>query len=547
MSARDARRSTPARRAAFEVLRRTFEDGAWTDRAFAPAAAARASSTGRELAQAHRLAYGAVQRRGTSDHLIARLAGAPRRQGRRRRRSRRCGSASTSCSSPTRAPTTPPSTRRSSWPRAGSGAPGAAAAPAPRRVRQRGPAPRRARARGAARRRSTTRPRQGAAIAHSYPQWLARDVVGGARAGEARLLMAAMNEPAETALAGQHAARRPGERRGASCARPGSRSPAPARAGCSTRPTALVVDRGRRAASAPGSRPASSSPQSRGSQAVVALLDPRPGERVLDLCAGPGIKTTAIAARMGDEGELVSVELDPRRAAEVERALRARRASRSVRGRGRRRRRGRPRVGLRSGPRGPALLRPRHARLAPRRPLAQVGRADCERLAALQRRLLVRAARRAAPGRHARLLDLHDLGARERGRSPAALAEYAGDVERRRPRRARIRGSPRARDPRFLQLLPRARPHRPASSSPASGAARTADGRTSGRDPAARAARAAASRGCARPSSRAATAASTACAATSSSRLPELRRAPDDRPDVAPTRTCSASIAATRC
>ncbi len=35
---------------------------------------------------------------------------------------------------------------------------------------------------------------------------------------------------------------------------------------------------------------------------------------MLDLCAAPGIKTTAIAARMRNEGEIVAVELDPGRA-----------------------------------------------------------------------------------------------------------------------------------------------------------------------------------------------------------------------------------------
>jgi 16S rRNA (cytosine967-C5)-methyltransferase len=58
-------------------------------------------------------------------------------------------------------------------------------------------------------------------------------------------------------------------------------------------------------------------PQSRGSAAVVELLDPGPGERVLDLCAGPGIKTGQIAARMKNRGELVSVEVDPGRAAQL--------------------------------------------------------------------------------------------------------------------------------------------------------------------------------------------------------------------------------------
>ena len=58
-------------------------------------------------------------------------------------------------------------------------------------------------------------------------------------------------------------------------------------------------------------------PQSRGSAAVVEVLDPDPGEQVLDLCAGPGIKTGQIAARMEGHGEIVSVESDPARAAEV--------------------------------------------------------------------------------------------------------------------------------------------------------------------------------------------------------------------------------------
>ena len=66
--------ATPARRAAFEVLRRVFEHDAWADRAF-PAAAERHSLEGRERAQAQSLAYGAVQRRGTTDHVAVLLAG----------------------------------------------------------------------------------------------------------------------------------------------------------------------------------------------------------------------------------------------------------------------------------------------------------------------------------------------------------------------------------------------------------------------------------------------------------------------------------------
>jgi len=54
--------------------------------------------------------------------------------------------------------------------------------------------------------------------------------------------------------------------------------------------------------------------QEASAMAPVALLDPKPGERVCDLCAAPGGKTTQIAGRMLGEGFLLCNEINPKRA-----------------------------------------------------------------------------------------------------------------------------------------------------------------------------------------------------------------------------------------
>jgi len=38
------------------------------------------------------------------------------------------------------------------------------------------------------------------------------------------------------------------------------------------------------------------------------VLDPQEGERILDMCAAPGGKTTAIAILMKDKGEVVATD-----------------------------------------------------------------------------------------------------------------------------------------------------------------------------------------------------------------------------------------------
>ena len=54
--------------------------------------------------------------------------------------------------------------------------------------------------------------------------------------------------------------------------------------------------------------------QEASAMAPVALLDPSPKERVCDLCAAPGGKTTQIAGRMAGGGFLLCNEINPKRA-----------------------------------------------------------------------------------------------------------------------------------------------------------------------------------------------------------------------------------------
>ncbi len=53
------------------------------------------------------------------------------------------------------------------------------------------------------------------------------------------------------------------------------------------------------------------------SQMIVEVLAPTPGERVLDLCAAPGIKTTHMAEKMTDRGLIVALDLHPARLREL--------------------------------------------------------------------------------------------------------------------------------------------------------------------------------------------------------------------------------------
>jgi 16S rRNA (cytosine967-C5)-methyltransferase len=142
----------------------------------------------------------------------------------------------------------------------------------------------------------------GAAIRHSHPQWLVELWWGWLGPAATRALLAADNEPAELALRVNALVEYdlddvPGRRDGET----------------------IVVEGPFDALAHPGYAAGAFTPQSRASQLVAATLAPRPGERVLDLCAAPGGKTTHLAALMGDSGEVVAVERHAGRA----RALRA--------------------------------------------------------------------------------------------------------------------------------------------------------------------------------------------------------------------------------
>ena len=293
-----------ARGVAFDVVRRTFEDGAYTDLAFA-AAVKRAGLAARERAQAQRLAYGAVQRRGTTDALIAELSGRPLK----RIEAPILAALRVGLFELLFASATPDHASVSE-----------AVELAKRSGSRRASGFVNAILRRAAREREEVLASfddstpAGAAIAHSYPEWLCELWWQELGPAATRSLLAAMNEPAETALRVNTLRAEPttlaGELAGEGVVRVAG--------GLLAAPETLVV--GGRIGALTSSRIDAGElvPQARASQAVVSLLDPRPGDRVLDLCAGPGIKTTAIAARLGNEGAVTAVEVDAGRARRLE-------------------------------------------------------------------------------------------------------------------------------------------------------------------------------------------------------------------------------------
>ncbi len=62
--------------------------------------------------------------------------------------------------------------------------------------------------------------------------------------------------------------------------------------------------------------------QDQGSQRVSILLDPKPGERIADMCAGAGGKTLHLAALMNNKGSLLAADVSERKLSELKKRSR---------------------------------------------------------------------------------------------------------------------------------------------------------------------------------------------------------------------------------
>jgi 16S rRNA (cytosine967-C5)-methyltransferase len=268
----------PARRAAFDTILRVFEEDAYADRAF-PAAAAGLDSRDRALAQ--RLAYGTIQRVRTLDHGIETLGRRPVRK----------------LDPPVRA-----ALRLGAYQLAFSEvAAHAAVNESVELVRAAGLGRAVAFANAVMRRLAlglaelvTGLPEDSpaeAALAHSYPDWVAAIWWRELGRDDALALMRAQNEPPETVV------RLNPRNRGAVEGTPDAEVPG-----------ALHVPR----VDEEALRAGLIWPQSIGSQLAGLCVASRERERVLDLCAAPGGKATQLA------GEVTAVEKHPGRARQLE-------------------------------------------------------------------------------------------------------------------------------------------------------------------------------------------------------------------------------------
>jgi 16S rRNA (cytosine967-C5)-methyltransferase len=130
-------------------------------------------------------------------------------------------------------------------------------------------------------------------LKESYPDWIFETFVRDLGEPDALALMRSMNEPLETVVRLVH-------------------GQPPHNSDATDIPGAYRVSRVDDLAVADGRI----WPQSRGSQLVGLVVGSQDGERVLDLCAAPGGKTSQL------RGDVTAVEIDPNRASELRENLR---------------------------------------------------------------------------------------------------------------------------------------------------------------------------------------------------------------------------------
>ena len=288
---------TPARATAFAVVRRVFEHGAYADRALAGEAR---ELDVRERALATQLAYGTVQRRATLDHVAEQLLDRPLdRLEPAVLAALRIGLFQLLYLSgvATHAAVSQSVELAKESSRGGAGRVNAVL----RRAAREGD--------GLLADLDDATP-AAAAVMHSVPGWLAEMWWAELGSEQARALLRQVNEPAESALRVNTLATGVEE---ALAALAVPHHPAP------ELPEGAVLEAPFDVQASQLWRDGKIMAQSRASMLVARTLGPGSGERLLDLCAAPGAKTTHLAALIEDRGEVVAVERHPGRAAALER------------------------------------------------------------------------------------------------------------------------------------------------------------------------------------------------------------------------------------
>jgi 16S rRNA (cytosine967-C5)-methyltransferase len=286
------------RSVALRVLRRV-DEGAYADRALA-SEARRADLDPRARAQATRLAYGAVQRRRTLDWLIDGALDRPASLEPAVRDILRLGAYELAFSDgvPPRAAVDQAvrQARALRGPKSRASARAGVVNAVLRRIADEAPSRLAELEAGGA---------PAAGVRHSMPDWIARRLVDALGEADAVGVMEAATRPAESAIR-WNPLRGPRATLEAELPAGWRRDAAAPEAYVLSAPFALEDSRAWARGLAMG--------QSRASQLVAHALDPRPGERVLDLCAAPGAKTTHMAALARGGARITAVELRPQRA-----------------------------------------------------------------------------------------------------------------------------------------------------------------------------------------------------------------------------------------